>query len=148
MGKADRLVVQNTLCLPDTNDSPPSESTPEVAVISAITQISSNDFYLTADAGYKGPSTICPEYSSIKPSCTNEQPDVEPFKADFDVVRSNLRWLQDVATTDGFILKRGLVPPYTDGFRFKVRHVLFEVSNFSLFLRHHSCEHIHTAAVR
>jgi hypothetical protein len=67
MGKADRLVIQNTLRLPDTNDSPPSESASEVAVISAIAQISSNDFYLTADAGYKGPSTICPEYSSIKP---------------------------------------------------------------------------------
>ncbi|KAG1858505.1 hypothetical protein F4604DRAFT_1684915 [Suillus subluteus] len=126
MGKADRLVVQNTLYVSGTND-PASESALELAIISAVMQISSNDFYLTADTGYKGPSTICLEYSSIKPSCTNEQLDIKPFKADFDVVKNNLRWLQDVATTDGFILKHGLVPPYTDGFRSKVRHVLFEL---------------------
>ncbi|KAG2095412.1 hypothetical protein BD769DRAFT_1678335 [Suillus cothurnatus] len=125
IGKANRLIVKPNFDALD-HASPSPESGPEMAVLSSVVQISSSDYYLTADGGYRGASSFLPEFASVKPSCTNERPDIEPFKTDFNVVKDNIKWLQDVATTDGFVLKRGLVPPYTDNFRFKVRHVLFE----------------------
>ncbi|KAG1852688.1 hypothetical protein F4604DRAFT_1686533 [Suillus subluteus] len=123
MGKADRLVIT-----PSTSASGPATDLPgpEIAVLSAVAQVSSNDYYLTADAGYKGASYFWPDFATIKPSCTNERPDIEPFNTDFDVVIENLKWVQDIITTDGFILKRGVFPPYTNQYRFKVCHALFE----------------------
>jgi hypothetical protein len=106
-----------------------------MAVLSSVVQISSSDYYLTADSGYRGASSFSPEFATVKPSCANEWPDIEPFKTDFNVVKENIKWLQDIATTDGFVLKRGLVPPYTDNFCFKVRHVLFEVSKIHYWVK-------------
>ncbi|KAG2132277.1 uncharacterized protein EDB93DRAFT_1255256 [Suillus bovinus] len=125
IGKANWLIVKPDLYALD-HASPSPESGPEMVVLSSVVQISSSDYYLTADGGYRGASSFSPEFATVKPSCTNEQPDIAPFKTDFNVVKDNIKWLQDVAITDGFVLKCGLVPPYTDNFRFKVYHVLFK----------------------
>ncbi|KAF8836904.1 hypothetical protein BDN67DRAFT_983613 [Paxillus ammoniavirescens] len=98
VGRCDKLVIKPPTTLasgtsttrPETMaegeagyPSPPPEKVLDDAVLSAVVQISSNDYWLTADAGYCGPSTVWPEYSNIKPSCTNERSDPEPFKSDF-----------------------------------------------------------------
>ncbi|KAG1865005.1 hypothetical protein DFJ58DRAFT_724559 [Suillus subalutaceus] len=116
MGKANQLVIT-----PSTSASGPATDLlgPEIAVLSAVAQVSSNDYYLTADASYKGASYFWPDFATIKPSCTNERPNIESFNTDFDVVIENLKWVQDIITTDGFILKRGVFPPYTDEYCFK-----------------------------
>ena len=69
--------------------------------ICAVVQISHHDFWLTADVGYHGPSKIWKDFSDVKGSCANEQPDVMPFKDDFPTVVENLHWLQDKIATPG-----------------------------------------------
>ncbi|KAG1816360.1 uncharacterized protein BJ212DRAFT_1299650 [Suillus subaureus] len=118
IGKANRLIVKPNSDAPD-DASPSPESGPDMAVLSSVIQISSGDYYLTADGGYRGASSFWPEFATVKPSCANEWPDIDPFKTNFNVVKENIKWLQDIATTDSFVLKRGLVPPYTDNFHFK-----------------------------
>jgi hypothetical protein len=107
--------------------SPPPESPPDVAGLSAVVLISSDDFWMTADAGYRGPGRYVRNFASVKPTCSGGIPDVEPFKSDYSEVVDNVRWLLDTVSTQGFHLKRGFVTGPTNAPRIKVQHVLFEV---------------------
>ena len=113
--------------------SPPPENL-ALAPICAVVKISSHDFWLTADAGYHGPSQIWKDFSEVKASCACEQPDMAPFKDNFSTVTENLHWLQDEVATSGFPGKKGLfIQGNEAGIWFKVRHKLFEVSPFMSF---------------
>ncbi|KIM66133.1 hypothetical protein SCLCIDRAFT_14522 [Scleroderma citrinum Foug A] len=108
--------------------SPPPEDL-ALAPICAVVKISSRDFWLTTDAGYRGPSQIWKDFSEVKASCACEQPDMVPFKDDFSTVTENLHWLQDEVTTSGFPGKKGLfIQGNEASIWFKVCHKLFEVS--------------------
>jgi len=108
--------------------SPPCEEI-DPAPLCAVVKVSHRDFWLTADAGYCGPSQIWKDLAEVKASCANEQPDVMPFKDDFPTVIENLHWLQDNIATPGYPGKKGLFLPGNEaGVRFKVCHKLFEVS--------------------
>ncbi|KIM59455.1 hypothetical protein SCLCIDRAFT_27285 [Scleroderma citrinum Foug A] len=106
---------------------PPDNSSFDFALISAVVEINTNDYWLTADANYHGPSDIWPDYAIIKPSCICQMPDVAPFMADWGDVTDNLRWLQEDVATPTFKAKQGLFTTAgATGPRFKMRHVLFE----------------------
>jgi len=97
-GRADRLAIKPAepsdvgKCLP----SPPDDdSSFDLAPILAVVHIDSNDYWLTADVNYRGPSEIWPDYANIKPSCVCQMPDIPPFTADWANVTDNLHWLQD-----------------------------------------------------
>ena len=115
----------------DSNESDELQSEPqaatllEVAALSAIVQITMEDFFLTSNGGYRRPNKFVKALAHIKPLCTGGLPEVEPFNADFTTAMANLCWLLNEASTEGFTVKHGVV---TDAGRIKVRHILFEVS--------------------
>ncbi|KAH7917949.1 hypothetical protein BV22DRAFT_1134981 [Leucogyrophana mollusca] len=134
-GRADRLAIK--LVVPVDKDggegnnlsqfpSPPSEGL-ELATICAVVKISDRDYWLTADAGFHGPSIVCKELSEATVSCAAEQPDMALFKDEFSTIVNNLHWLQDQVATPGYSIKKGLFLMSTEiGSRFKVHHALFE----------------------
>jgi hypothetical protein len=103
-------------------------SLPEVAILSAVVQISQDDFYLTSDGSYRGPSRFIKSLAQVKPSCSGGVPEAEPFNSDFATTMDNLRWLIGEATTPGFTEKRGVTTGPNNALHIKVRHLLFEVS--------------------
>ena len=103
-------------------------SLPEVAILSAVVRISQDDFYLTSDGSYRGPSRFIKSLAQVKPSCSGGVPEAEPFNSDFATTMDNLRWLIGKATTPGFTEKRGVTTGPNNALRIKVRHLLFEVS--------------------
>ena len=144
-GQADRLAIKVTepkgsedgkealLALPS---PPPDNGSFDFALISAVVEIDTNDYWLTADANYRGPSDIWPDYAIIKPSCICQMPDVAPFMADWGDMMDNLHWLQEDVATPTFKAKQGLfTTARATGPQFKMCHVLFEVC----FIFHFIC---------
>ena len=118
-GRADRLVV----------NGPPSEGSFEMASLSAIVRVEHNDFWMTPDAGYQKPSAIWKDLLDVKPSCVVSAPDLQPVKDDFQQVVANLQHLQGEMRTPGYEMgKAFFTGGHAETQRFKVRHVLFEVS--------------------
>jgi len=133
-GRADRLAIK--VAEPkDSEDGkktlpspPPDNGSVDLAPISTIVQIDTNDYWLTADANYRGPSEVWPDYANIKPSCVCQMPDAAPFMADWGDMTDNLRWLQEHIAMPTFKTKQGLFTTAgVTGPRFKMCHVLFEV---------------------
>lgn len=108
---------------PDHSHSPP----PKGAELSAIVRIDRENFWLTSDGGYVGPTNICKEILEVKPSCTLSNPSVEPASTDFATVLQMLHLVTEKCVTPGYSSGKSLFsteknkPP-----RFKVRHNLFE----------------------
>lgn len=102
----------------------------EVAVLSIIVEIGQDDFYLTSDGGYRGPSKFIKSLAHVKPSCSGGVPEAEPFNSDYTTAIDNLHWLLSEATTPGFKEKRGVVTKLGNATRIKVRHLLFDVSRY------------------
>ena len=116
-------VVGNSLLSP-----PPDDGSFDLAPISAVVQINTNDYGLTVDANYRGPMDIWPDYAIIKPSCVFQVPDAVPFIGDWGMVTDNLCWLQECITTPTFSVKQGLFTTAVAGSpQFKMHHILFEV---------------------
>lgn len=107
----------------DQTDTPP----PKGAELSAIVRIDQDNFWLTSDGGYVGPTAICKEILEVKPSCSLSNPAVEPASSDFATVLQMLRVLTEECVTPGYSSGKSFFsteknkPP-----RFKVRHRLFE----------------------
>jgi len=118
--RVDRLVV---------NDGASSDGSFEMASLSAIVRVDHNDFWMTPDAGYQKPSAVWKDLLDVKPSCVVSAPDLQPVKDEFQQVVANLQHLQDKMQTPGYEMGKAF---FTGGHaqtqRFKVRHVLFEVS--------------------
>ncbi|KAI6024582.1 hypothetical protein EDC04DRAFT_2723655 [Pisolithus marmoratus] len=101
----------------------------QVADLSAIVQINSNNYWLMSDAGYCKGMKFCQHLYDIKPSCTISEPPMNPYKTDFTAVMNNLRILTQKTSTPGYQLGQGfffhdnatLTPT-----RFKIRHILFK----------------------
>ncbi|KAI0054548.1 hypothetical protein BV25DRAFT_648934 [Artomyces pyxidatus] len=125
-GKANRLILKPAPGEPvDEAGMPIGEFT--LAPLSMVAVISSSDYYLTSDGGYRGPSIYCGSFAEIKPSCALQKlyaPADVRFDEDYAEALKTLEWLQGAAATQG-LAKRGLFMPSDDG-RIKVRHVLFE----------------------
>lgn len=109
--------------------TPPPE--PEHALLSAVVQITHEDFWMMSCGRWKGPTTVCGRFADVKLTCTGAAPNDSVFRRDFRTVLANLNHLMAASST-GFTLKKGLVVPSrgaTQKIRF--RHVLFEVSSFT-----------------
>lgn len=129
-GNADVLVERSSKepVTPLQPEDDPSDISPDPVIISLVFQITPDDFFMTSDGGYQGPSKFVRSLVDVKPTCTGTLPSLEPFRADFSRVVDNIQWLEDEAATPTFELKRGFLierpdqPP-----KIRVRHVLFEV---------------------
>ncbi|KAI5988492.1 hypothetical protein F5J12DRAFT_898182 [Pisolithus orientalis] len=108
--------------------SPPhDDSSSDLAPISTIIQINSNDYWLIADANYCGPGEIWPEFAIIKLSCVVQMPNITPFTTDWANVMDNLCWLQDAIAMPKFTMKQGLFTTAGPcGPCFRLHHVLFK----------------------
>jgi hypothetical protein len=127
-GKGHKLVVKNTKPVDDDAEKSP----PEMALLSLITVISVDDFWMSPDAGWKGPTSFTKTLTDAKASCTGEKPKIDIFGDDFVTAITNLQWLQDQTATHGFAAKKGALigqpGAAADTYKVKVRHCLFEVS--------------------
>ena len=102
----------------------------DLAPLCAIVQICSQDFWLASDAGYCKPSQVWWDLASIKPSCTVEEPNMQPMRGDFKNVIGNIYQLQEKISTPGYLPGKGfLLGGGISGEHIKVRHALFKVSN-------------------
>lgn len=100
---------------------------PERVILSAIACIDHDDFWLTADGGYHGTTTVCREILDVKPSCALTTPGLEPVKSDFATVLHNLRQITEQCITPGYAAgKSFFTGDHSNTTRFKLRHQLFE----------------------
>jgi len=104
--------------------TPPPE--PEHALLSAVVQITHEDFWMMSCGRWKGPTTVCREFADVKLTCTGTAPNDSVFRRDFPTVLANLNHLMALSST-GFSLKKGLmVPSRGRTQKIRLRHVLFE----------------------
>ena len=75
---------------------------PDAPILSAVVLISEEDYWLTVDANWKGPSTVAPKLSDAKASCTGQAPDNEVFIPDFLTVLNNIKDIIAKGQTKGF----------------------------------------------
>jgi len=104
--------------------------------------LSDNDFWMVADAGYRGPGKFNQEFADIKLSCSGGIPDIDPFGLDFAEMTANVHWLMDSIATRGFKQKKGFVTGPADAPRLKVRHIFFEQKG-EVFLTNDKDEEAH-----
>ena len=112
--RSHRLVVKDT-------DQP--------AVMTVIAIISSDSFFLTPDAYYKGGNNITPSLADVKLTCIARRPVEANIATDFVSALANVLWLMEQVRSPGVprvgvTLPSGSVIPTS----FKFRHVLFKVS--------------------
>lgn len=108
------------------------DSASEVATLTTIVRIDGNDFWMVSDGAYNWPSTVWKELADVKLSCAVCAPDLQPVKVDYDQVVANLHELQRQVVTPGYQMgKSFFLASKGDMERFKIRHVLFEVSALS-----------------
>ena len=125
-GRANRLLIKPGESINSAHNDP---SNLPFAKLSAIVKIDRDDFWLTSDAGYRKPSVVWKTLADVKPSCAITMPDVQPAKMDYARVVDNLRMLQGKITTPGYQMGKGFfLAARGDVQRFKLRHILFEVS--------------------
>ena len=98
VGRADQLVTNETATEYKSSGNlsaiDPESSTltnPNATIISAVVLISEEDYWLTVDANWKGPSMVAPNLSDAKASCTGQAPDNEAFVPDFPTVINNIK---------------------------------------------------------
>ena len=135
IGKADRVVTNDAaaeywsaceLFAADSEAQAPA--TPDPAVLSAVVFIPEEDYWLTSDAGWKGPTATAASFADVKLSCTGEQPEHEVFASDFAVVLRNVKDLLEQGCTKGFPETKGIVvKSNTSALKLEFRHILFEV---------------------
>jgi len=124
-GRADRLAVKTDSIGGETKDT----SQYIMVTLTAIVHIDRDDFWMTSDAGYRRPSTVWKGLRDVKPSCAVCIPDLQPARGDYDQVVKNLEQLQAEIVTPGYQMGKGFFLALKgDAKRFKIQHVLFDVS--------------------
>ena len=126
-GRADRLIVKGETG----NDELKGEtSQTEMATLTVIVRVDHNDFWMTLDGGYARPSIVWKELAEVKLTCAACSPDLEPAKGVYDQVITNLQSLQCDIVMPGYQMGKGFFLG-GKGDRFKLCHMLFEVSSCS-----------------
>ncbi|KAG6370931.1 hypothetical protein JVT61DRAFT_10778 [Boletus reticuloceps] len=98
-------------------------------VLSTVVRIFDQLFWLTSDAGWKGPTDFTACLHQAKASCVGVRPneDAGPFQSDFAVIADNTKTLQNLAATPQFEVKVGFASnTNSPAAQLKFRHVLFE----------------------
>ncbi|KAF9236936.1 hypothetical protein BU15DRAFT_63552 [Melanogaster broomeanus] len=135
-GRADRLAIKPAAPLDPNLDtatgsakylSRPPDDPIELALLSAIVQLCSQDFWITSDGGYRIPSKIWQQLANVKLSCMAKEPDMQPVREDFKTVIGNLGQLQQMISMPGYQPGKGFIlPGGISGKCIKVQHALFE----------------------
>lgn len=113
----------------ENSDSNTCTTQRQLAQLSAIVVIDSNNFWLTFDGGYRKGNGIWQHLYEVKLSCTVCEPPMDPLKNDFATVMKNLRVLMQKVGTPGYEKGKGFLfydnrsPTPT---RFKIRHSPFQ----------------------
>lgn len=132
-GRANRLVVKVEK---EVDKASTEVGELEMAKLSAIVKIDRDDFWMTSDAGYQRPSVVWKSLAEVKLSCAMTMPDAQPAKMDYSRVVSNLQELQGRIATPGYQMGKGFfLSARGDVQRFKLRHVLFEVSFWAISIQ-------------
>lgn len=140
IGKSDCLVTtdaaaeyQSTCDLFAADPKAQAPATPDLAVLSAVVFIPEEDYWLTSDTGWKGPTAAATSFADVKPSCTGQQPEHEVFAPDFVVVLRNIKDLLEKGCMKGFPEIKGIIIKSSTGAsKLKFHHILFEVRCSSL----------------
>ena len=106
-----------------------TKETDAPAILTLIAVISTDSFFLTPDAYYKGGNDVTPSLADVKLTCVARRPVDTDIANDFTSALANVLWLMDQIRTTGVprigvTLPTGSVTPIS----FKFRHVLFKVS--------------------
>ncbi|KAI5985663.1 hypothetical protein EDD15DRAFT_2374040 [Pisolithus albus] len=95
-------LVDETITISPQSPYPSFSPLPEPAELCAIIHVDRDNFWLTSDGGYLGPSAFCKEILEVKPSCTLSSLGVEPVASDFATVLDMLRALTDQCVARGY----------------------------------------------
>ncbi|EKM53753.1 uncharacterized protein PHACADRAFT_98432 [Phanerochaete carnosa HHB-10118-sp] len=139
LNQARKYLLSKGLYLGDTstsnNDAADTDDTgllsadtldiPEEAILSMVGTVSNNDYYLTADTGFRGNSEFQTTFAKVKASGTVEVPIEHLFAVDFPIVLKNIASICGAMVTPGFKNKKGICVGL-GGSRVKIRHALFE----------------------
>lgn len=146
-GRCHRLVMKIKQCGHDTplapkpaastspsaasTDKPPNAQDtlviPTMAVLSIVGTVSHADFYLTADAGWRGKSDSATTFDQEKATASIGVPNEGAFADDFPISLKTLAAICEKIVTPGCKEQKG-IRVGVDGCRIKFRHSLFEVS--------------------
>jgi hypothetical protein len=102
----------------------------EPAILSVITQISDDDYWLTPCAMWRGSTSAAATLADAKATCIGGASRHVVIAPDFTKFLTNIRWIMDQTRTPCYKRQEGVV---VDGL-LKFRHVLFEVRLCSLLL--------------
>lgn len=131
-GRADRLAVKHDGKEGDSG----APSGVDLAPLTVIGRIDDNDFWMTPDAGYRKGSSVWGKLADVKASCAVRAADEPGVKSDFATVLKNLGEMQESISRPGYQIGKGFIlPDNGSGKRFKIRHILFEVSGAVLVVR-------------
>ena len=107
----------------------PAPSVPKSNVLLAVVHIPAEDYWLTSDGMWKGPTDAAKMLADVKPSCTGQVPTHEVFSGDYANVLKHLKTILDMACTKGFQQSKGvLVNGLGSNPKIKFWHILFSVS--------------------
>lgn len=125
-GRQD-IVVRNLIA----GAAPTPNQRPSPAVLSAVLCISDQSYWLTSNAGWKGPTAYTTYLHQAKANCLGIHPNksVGLFLQDFAMIAHNANLLQDAAVTPNSTARMGFASNRDGpGTQIKFRYVLFEVS--------------------
>ncbi|TFK80706.1 hypothetical protein K466DRAFT_503415 [Polyporus arcularius HHB13444] len=104
----------------------------ELADLAIVGNISDEDFFFTADAGWRPGAMFAPSLEDSRASASLGAPDVALFAADFPEALENIRYLQNVVAP-GTTSCRGPFTGPDEAPRVKIRHIFFEVCSMYSF---------------
>lgn len=141
VGNADLLVTEESAAeyleaqqALQADPEAPAPGAPKSAVLSAVVHIPAEDYWLTSDGMWKGPTDAAKTFADVKPSCTGQAPTNEVFSGDFTNVLKHMRTILDLARTKGFQQSKGVLVNGFGGIpKIKFRHILFNVSHSNHF---------------
>jgi hypothetical protein len=150
-GKADILVTNDDAaalgcahCAGALDGDSSDLASPEPAVLSAVVQIASEDFWMMSCGNWKGPTEIARAFSDVKLSCAGVAPNHEVFASDFPIVINNITSLFKLVSKPNFS-QTAMIAKTATSAKLKFRHVLFEVGlrliSVLLFLILHTAAH-------
>ncbi|KAJ3911857.1 hypothetical protein F5877DRAFT_85475 [Lentinula edodes] len=132
-GRADILALKKSTKKDDTEKTDNvSEKAPEAAILSMIVQLSSANFWMSSNGGWKGPTGITPEFTDVKLSAYGGMPDESMREAqiiadDYNTAFDQACEIQGWVAMKGAESKIGFINGASaDTGTIKIKHALFE----------------------
>lgn len=125
VGNADYAVTEREAragTAEETEEEDADAREPKPAILTAVVQISDDDYWLTACGMWKEPTDVTASLAEVKPSCMGIAPKDETFGQDFPNVLKSLQDIRDSKKSPGCEKQVGMLK----NDRIKFRHVLFE----------------------